>query len=313
VFAIINGLIFVFSFLLVPESRYSRPSDAFDGAVHISARGENPDRLLKATTRHGVHLDYAKYKPRTWRSDLRVYTGPVDWKAAADCWVHMGQCILFPNVLWIIMMNSCVLGIYVVMVSEFSSILVAPPYNFPFTSLGFVQGGQIVVSIIMVPVLGYGTDILTKRLARRNDGIFEPEFRLIPFILPCTIVVISCVFFGLAGSHPFSWSPWVVIISYNAEYFGFIGIVLLGFTYSLNSFPERAAPILVLICAVREIVSFGISFGVTGFISSQGYQGALIICAIIMGILSLFGLPIFIYGKQIRSAVGKWATTNSHI
>lgn len=312
VFAIVNGIIFIFSYLLVPESRYNRPSDAFDGAVHISARGENSDRSLKATIRHGIHLDLATYKPRTWKSDLRIYIGPANWKAASECWVQMGQCVLFPNILWIVLMNSCVLGIYVVMVSEFATILVAPPYNFAFTSLGFVQGGQIIVSIIMVPVLGYGTDILTKTLARRNQGISEPEYRLIPLILPCVVVVISCVFFGLAGSHSHSWSPWTVIISYNAEYFGFIGIVLIGFTYSLDSLPERAAPVLVLICAVRGIVSFGISFGVTDFISSQGYQGALVICAILMGVLSLLGIPIFIFGKQIRGFVGELATAYNH-
>jgi hypothetical protein len=96
-------------------------------------------------------------------------------------------------------MNSTVLGIYVVMVTEFAGILIRPPYDFAFTSLGFVQGGQIVVSILLVPVLGYGSDLLSRVLAKRNHGISEPEYRLIPMLLPAVIVVVSSVIFGMAG------------------------------------------------------------------------------------------------------------------
>ena len=123
----------------------------------------------------------------------------------------MAQCILFPNILWVVLMNSAVLGIYVVMVTEFAGILVAPPYNFPFTSLGFVQGGQIVVSILLVPILGWGGDLLTRVMAKRNNGLSEPEYRLVPILLPAVIVVISCIIYGKAGSHPTDWSPWAII------------------------------------------------------------------------------------------------------
>lgn len=197
------------------------------------------------------------------------------------------------------------------MVTEFAGILVSPPYDFAFTSLGFVQGGQICVSILMVPLLGYGGDLLTRLLAKRNKGISEPEYRLIPMLLPAIIVVVSSVIFGMAGSHPTEWSPWAIIISYNAEYFGFIGIILIGFTYSLDSYGERAAPILVLICAIRGLVSFGISFGVTNFVKGKGYEGALNICAIVMGVVSAFGLPVFVFGHKIRAITMRYAMDNN--
>lgn len=193
------------------------------------------------------------------------------------------------------------------MVTEFAQILIAPPNKVAFASLGFVQGGQIVVSIIMASVLGYGSDLLVKILARRSGGVAEPEHRLIPLMLPVVVVIISCVFFGLGGSDPVRWSAWSVIISYNAEYFGFIGIVLIGFTYALDSYPERAGPLLVLICFVRGLVSFGISYGVTNFVNAKGYDGALNICAIGMGVLSTFGFPLYFFGKKIRALTAPWA------
>ena len=135
-------------------------------------------------------------------------------------------------------------------------------------------------------------------LAKRNNGISEPEYRLISMLLPAITVIISSVIFGMAGTHPTEWSSWAIIVSFNAEYFGFIGIVLIDFTYSLDSYGERAAPILVLICAIRGLISFGISFGVTNFVKAKGYEGALNICAIVTGVVSAFGLPVFCFRQE---------------
>ena len=310
VFAIVSGVVMVLSFLFVPESLYNRPTDAFEGTVHVHHLQGGADSAIQATTKHRVELNYEIYKPRTIKSSLKIFHHKPNWQGAIECWYQMGQCILFPNVLWVVLMNSCVLGIYVVMVMEFATILASPPYSFPFTSLGFVQGGQIVVSILMVPILGYGGDLLSRVLAKRNNGISEPEYRLIPILLPAITVVISSIIFGKAGSHPTEWSPWAVIIPFNAEYFGFIGIVLIGFTYSLDSYPERAAPILVLICAIRGFISFGISFGVSTFVRRNGYEGALNICAIVMGVISALGFPVFFFGKRIRSFTMRYAVNN---
>lgn len=205
-------------------------------------------------------------------------------------------------------MNSVVLGIYVVMVSEYAGILVQPPYNFAFTTLGYVQTGQIVVALVMVPMLGYGGDFFTRMMAQRKGGVSESENRLIFLVLPVFVVIVSCVVFGRAGSYPERWSAWAVIASYSAEYFGFISIVLLGYTYSLDSYPERAGPILVLICAVRGFISFGISFGVTSFVKQLGYASALDVCAVVMGVVGGFGIPVYIFGRRIRSTTMAWAT-----
>jgi hypothetical protein len=311
VFGIVSGVILILSFLFIPESLYNRPTDAFEGTVHVHHHEGGDVSTVHATTKHGVELDFVRYKARSIKHNLKIFHGPANWMAARECLYQMGQCILFPNILWVILMNSAVLGIYVVMVTEFAGILVSPPYGFAFTSLGFVQGGQIAVAMLMVPILGYGGDILIRGLAKRHKGMSEPEYRLIPILLPSVIVVISCIIFGKAGSHPTEWSPWAIIITYNAEFFGFIGIVLIGFTYSLDCYGERAAPILVLICAIRGLVSFGISFGVTNLVRAKGYEGALNICAIVMGVVSVFGFPVFFLGKKIRAATMLYAVNNN--
>jgi hypothetical protein len=108
----------------------------------------------------------------------------------------MFQCLLIPNVLFIVLVNSAVLGVYVVMATEYAGILVQPAYNFAFTSLGYVQTGQIIVALAIVRILGYRGDLLSRKMAERRGGIAETEIRLIPIILPTSAVIISCVLFG---------------------------------------------------------------------------------------------------------------------
>jgi hypothetical protein len=79
----------------------------------------------------------------------------------------------------------------------------------------------------------------------------------------------------------------------------------------LDCYGERAAPILVLICAIRGLVSFGISFGVTNLVRAKGHEGALNICAIVMGVVSAIGFPVFFWGKEISMATMPYAVNNN--
>ncbi|GKZ20740.1 hypothetical protein AbraIFM66951_003041 [Aspergillus brasiliensis] len=306
VFSIASGLVFIAAFTLVPESRYDRPTDAFEGEVHVHHDGEE-QITVHATTKNRVPLDFINYKARSWKHTLKIMHPPANWKDALTCYKQMGQCILFPNILWVVLMNSVSLGIYVIGTTEYSSILGAPPYNYKTTSLGLVQAGQIVVSMIMVPVLGYGGDQLYKWVASRRNGTVEAEIRLIPMILPIVVLLISCVIYGRAASEPTQWSPWAITTTFSGMYFAYIGIILSGYTYSLDSYGERAAPILVLICAIRGFISFGISFGITKFVTEKGFQGALDICAIIAGVVAALGIPVFIFGGWVRKVTMKYA------
>jgi hypothetical protein len=190
---------------LFPRSSLSQSRSATGPQTHLkepsmsTTNREAPIlqfRQHSATVKHRVELDFVRFKARTFKDDIRIFHGKPNWNAASDCYCQMAQCILFPNILWVVLMNSAVFGIYVVMVTEFGGIFVAPPYNFPFTSLGFIQGGQIIVSILLVSILGWGGDHLTRVMAKGNNGLSEPEYRLIPILLPAVIVVTRCVRFA---------------------------------------------------------------------------------------------------------------------
>lgn len=90
-------------------------------------------------------------------------------------------------------------------------------------------------------------------------------------------------------------------MSFNTEFYGFVGVVVASFTYAIDSYPSLSDASLVVLCFVRGVISFGISYGSLEFVQKKGYDGAFDICAIILGILGFLGIGVFLGGKKIRA------------
>lgn len=90
-------------------------------------------------------------------------------------------------------------------------------------------------------------------------------------------------------------------MSFNAEFYGFVGVVVASFTYAIDSYPSHSDAGLVVLCFARGVISFGISYGSLEFIQAKGYDGTFNICAIIIGILGFLGIGVYIMGKRIRA------------
>lgn len=95
-----------------------------------------------------------------------------------------------------------------------------------------------------------------------------------------------------------------IVAPYNLGDFAFLGANLVGITYAIDSFPSKAGPLLLVLCAGRGFISFGLSYSTVPLINLIGYQGAMNIFAIIAGVLGVITVPVYLFGSRIRM----WAT-----
>ncbi|KAJ9142982.1 Major facilitator superfamily transporter [Pleurostoma richardsiae] len=310
IITIVNGAILVLAFCFVVETKFERPHDANDGNVHLHFDEQGNviqkggrEMVYRVTTAENHVLEPEKYGPRTWRHDLKLLHSKPEWRAMLTFYKETGQGLVLPTILWLILLNGAFLGVYVFQSSTFGTILTAAPYNFKSGWLGFIQMAQIVDCLVMLPILGYGSDFIAKMMSRQNKGLFEPEYRLLTLIIPTIAAVISCVIYGRAGAHPDVWSWSAVAVPYTVCYFAFLGVNLVGITYAVDSFPEQAGPLLLLICAGRGFIAFGLSYSTVPFANLIGYDGAMNVFAIICGVLSACGILAYVFGKTVR----QWA------
>lgn len=219
----------------------------------------------------------------------------------------MFQLLLFPNVFWALCLNGLTLGANIAVGTTYGNIVTAAPYNWSQDNASYVNIGQIVVAIIALPMLGHGSDRLVKWRAQRNNGIHEPENRILPLFIPLAVGIFSCVLYGFAAQYPgdYHWFTYVWVVA--AYYFAFVGANIVAITYLLDSYPARAGPMLVVICAFRGIISFGVSYGISPMIEATGYSGAFGIFAALTAFFGLLAIPIYIWGKNIRAFTGRFA------
>ncbi|KAL5365948.1 MFS general substrate transporter [Aspergillus floccosus] len=291
IFGIVNLAVLVLAFLFVVETKYPRSLSVLE-------------KITKSTR---LPLDYARYPRRSFLRDLRPWQGHRNWHQAIESWKQIAVVFWFPNVFWLMLCSGAFLGLYVLATTVFAAILMPPPYSFSPTSLGYVMGAQTLVGVVAIPILGYGNDFIVKYLSQRNGGIIEPEYRLLSGVIPFISLIIAVVLFGRTGSHPADYSWAGIAVNMNVIFFAYVGMVVTSFTYVINAYPTRTDALLVVLCACRGFISFGISFGINDFVRQQGYEGAMNICAIIVGILAVLGIPVYVFGKPIRRMTQRYA------
>ncbi|KAK4054340.1 hypothetical protein OIO90_003573 [Microbotryomycetes sp. JL221] len=282
----ISIVILVASIIFVPETKFARPAEAYNGltATTPAARGYPQedkesteyveDKQVTVSTRPA--LDTVNHKPRTILSDMSLFSAEISWGEAWGVIKHMCQMILFPNVLLVILGNSWFLGINIAQGTTYATVLEAPPHNWAPSAAGYAQGGQIVVAFILLPMVGFGSDWLIKFMARRNNGIHEPEVRLIPLAVPVIVGTMSTVLFGYAYARPFEFHWFAIVFCLAANYFAFIA------------------------ASVAGLVSFGLTYSLTPTTTKMGYIGAYGMYAGVMSFFGLAGFALFFFGRRLR-------------
>ncbi|KAJ5701951.1 MFS general substrate transporter [Penicillium malachiteum] len=221
---------------------------------------DDSDKVVVSQRRN---LDFINFKQRSFLNGLKP------WGAVKPQWKEVPK------------FYGALLGTYILMTAVFAEVLMVPPYSFNPNYLGFVMGGQDVVAFVVQPIAGYGSEIVLKYLTKRNNGVSEPEYRLIPAILPSAAAIVSCVIYGRSCQYPEDWAWTGFVILMNALFYSFVSIVRLH--------------------------QFRISFGTTAFVRKSGYDGALNICAIVLGILTSFGFVAYFFGNAFRKFTQRWA------
>ena len=164
-----------------------------------------------------------------------------------------------PIVLWTCLMWTITLSWSLIFHITFSQIFSRPPYNFDVTQVGLIYIAGFIGSLIGAYASEWLSDWLVTVLAKRNGGIYEPEFRLIimlPFVVLCAI---GLFVFGGSLDRGEPWPIPVVlgfgIYSLGAQ-LGANGVV----TYVTDCYRDKAGEAFAPAVMVRNLFNFGMTF-----------------------------------------------------
>ncbi|KAK4117591.1 general substrate transporter [Canariomyces notabilis] len=228
---------------------------------------------------------------------------PFNGRLNKDKWhkVAIRPLILFsyPAVLWSSVVYSCSVGWLIVISESVAVIYREGGYHFNALQTGLVYISPFVGGILGSAVAGRVSDVIVKAMARRNGGLYEPEFRLV-MAIPIAITTVL----GLMG---FGWSAqvndhWMVPTA-------FFGIISFGcclgsttsITFCVDSYRQYAGEALVTLNFSKNVLH-GLVFSlfVTGWLKDDGPKTVFMWIGIIQLILLLFSIPMYIFGKRAR-------------
>jgi MFS family permease len=160
----------------------------------------------------------------------------------------------------------------------------------------------MVLSAFIGTVLGNAipgalADWLVKSMSRKNNGVYEPEYRL--------ILSIPALILGLAGFWGFGLSidaqnHWMVPVFFFglATFSGSI-LSLISNTYLLDCHRKYATDAYAAVTLVKGVMAFTIPFFINDWITKNGVVQVFFIVGLIHGIAAIWGIVLYVYGKRV--------------
>lgn len=289
------------------QSRLSRPG-TFDGSeseVFEKSDAEEKQRRRSSADPVPGHIPryttvLRKAPKRSFVQELSVFNG----RLRQDNWLRVAFRPLllyaYPAVLWSSLVYSCSVG-WLIVISESMALIYRDKssYNFSALSTGLVYLSPFIGGVLGTAVAGKMSDIVVMAMARRNGGLYEPEFRLMMVIPTALSTVIGLMGFGWSAEEKDNF--WIPTFFFGLISFGCSLGSTTAITYCVDSYRQYAGEALVTLNFSKNIFH-GLVFSlfVVSWLESNGPKQVYICLGAIQLAALLTTIPMYIFGKRAR-------------
>ncbi|CUM55113.1 uncharacterized protein AC631_03445 [Debaryomyces fabryi] len=211
--------------------------------------------------------------------------------------------IILPGVLWASLIMSATIG-FLVAVSTNVANAFQQTYNFEPWECGLCFIGAFIGSLLGIFAGGTIVDWWVDFMAKRNNGIKEPEMRLPPIILGGILTPVALVLYGVGIEKSLHWI--VPTLGLSLLNFSLTQATNISLVYTIDCYRPIVGEITVTQLAFKSLFGFMLSFYTNPWVDNFGYAKAYGEMAAIAGILFVLSIPIYIWGKKMRETTHNW-------
>ena len=261
--AIFLGCTFVFLFLLMEESNYTRKVEGVSvrsSSTHAGDATKVDEEKAEANTSQytAASDDIRGASTKTFAQKLSVWQpspGSNVLEHAKRSLMYLGWPVIFYSgfsygsyLIWFNVLNATA-----------SIILGGPGYGFKPSMVGLSYVSCCIGVVCGALFSGRLSDWLTIKLARRNNGVMEAEHRLWPFAACVIMVPAFLILWGVGAAHGIHWFGLVFAMGCVA-FTSSVGVTI-SVNYMIDSYHDISGDAIVTVILIRNTMSFAISYG----------------------------------------------------
>ncbi|KAK7894034.1 hypothetical protein LTR67_006735 [Exophiala xenobiotica] len=305
----------VMAFLFIRETSYRR-----DPIFDIDMDGENLETLAAIEEKDkddGGHVeviptgsaDYtspaaeARYKKKSWFQHLKIWNGTFEKTNPIKLFVVVFACGINPATVYSIFVAGIIVSFWVGCGFVYPQIYGPPPYSMDSEHIGYLYSGAVIGGTIVCLLATLFYDRAVVALAKRNNGVYEPEMRLWIMIFP--------LIFGVAGNLGLGYSLTFGTPTAAAACYALVGMAIslasIGAgAYIVDAYRGMTTEIFILSATCKNMLYFMQSKVMNRWISAMSPKDVYAIIAAIVALSVLSTVPMYMYGKRLRIAWARW-------
>ncbi|KAG5358660.1 putative MFS-type transporter [Yarrowia sp. B02] len=317
IIAIISAVMFLMVALLMEETTYTRTVSVIDG-ISEESDDESVTKVVAEKSSMTKKEEKSEY-------DLQAKAGPLQFPEI-DSEIQMNPLrkrlapytytpgsfreflrkmytpfltlVTYPIVTFSAVQYGCLLSFLSMASSTISNSFSVAPYNFSSAGIGNINIAPCIGMTLGCFYGGWFNDKTIIWLSKRNNGIYEPEFRLYSLVFANLTVTVGMFMFGISIAHNVHWMVPTVGFAIVAFGYGSCGAIIV--TYLIDCYEKIVSDAFIGVVVIRNGMTMMILFCLSPWVKSIGLQNTFISGGCLSLISVLLTLPMIKYGKELR-------------
>lgn len=180
-----------------------------------------------------------------------------------------------------------------------AQVFAAPSYGFSSQTIGLFNLAVLVGGLIGLFTCGPLSDWVAARLTARNNGVREPEMRLVAMIPYIFIMILGSVVTSVGYDRHWPWQV-IVIVGYTCLGIQVAALPSISSTYAVDSYKPVTGSLFVTITINKNLWGYGVSKFITPWSIESGFMPPILLNMALITLFSGSGIIFWFWGKKFR-------------
>ncbi|KAK9431960.1 major facilitator superfamily domain-containing protein [Lipomyces doorenjongii] len=302
---IFSSVTLILVFFFVPEHVYNRDKRLDTDVVGDDLAQQAPsDSIVSSDVadddNEKIPSTRQQEEKETYWHSLRLFSGSKTSRPLWKIFLRPFALLLHPAIIWGCLTQGTMIAWTAMIGVVLAAVFMGPPLWYNEVKVGYMYTGAVVGALIGFAVAGVLSDFSAKWLSRRNNNIYEPEFRILLVIPQMICGCIGIWGFGFISSDMYKYSQYLPPFFFGLETCGMILGAVASASYITDAYRDIQIEAFVSMLLFKNLFSFALTDKAYPWLLESGIKRCFTIIGAVQLGVSFLTLAFWIVGKWNR-------------